>query len=104
MLDEETRSVLVFIECDNTDRIMKPGMYVTVHFFNAKENAILIPTCSVLQMDSGSVVFVQLYANQFIKRKVEIAGTDNGRVIIKSGLLPNDSIITEGGFYLMESK
>ncbi|RPH33688.1 MAG: efflux RND transporter periplasmic adaptor subunit [Bacteroidales bacterium] len=104
MLDEETRSVKVFIECDNSARIMKPGMYVTVHFFNAKESAILIPSRSVLQMESGSFVFVQLDANNFIKRNIEVAGTDNGRVILKSGLMPNEAIISEGGFYLMEAK
>jgi len=104
MLDEETRSVQVFIECDNLDRSMKPGMYVSVQFFSLSENTILVPVRSVLQMENSSFVFVRLKGNKFIRRMVELDGTDHDRVILKSGLKPNDEIISEGGFYLLEVK
>ncbi|MBE0676719.1 MAG: efflux RND transporter periplasmic adaptor subunit [Bacteroidales bacterium] len=103
MLDEETRSVQVYIECDNSSRIMKPGMYVTVHFFDAIDNAILIPSQSVLQMEHGSFVFVQIEDGRYIKRAVEVTGIDNDLVLVNSGLYTGDVIISKGAFYLSEA-
>jgi membrane fusion protein, heavy metal efflux system len=103
MLDEATRSVQVFIECDNNDRSMKPGMYVTAQFSEIAQNSILIPSSSVLQMEESSFVFVRLGKNKYLKRSIETAGTDNERIIIKSGLNAGEEIVTEGGFYLLEA-
>jgi membrane fusion protein, heavy metal efflux system len=103
MLDEETRSVQVFIECDNRERNLKPGMYVTTQFSEAANQAILISTSSVLQMEGSSFVFVQLGGNKYLKRLIETSGTDNERVILKSGLKANEEIVSQGGFYLLEA-
>jgi membrane fusion protein, heavy metal efflux system len=104
ILDEETRSVQVFIECDNKDRNMKPGMYVAAQFFDSSDFSILIPVSSVLQMDDSCFVFMQLSRNKYVRRPVIIAGTDNNLAIIKSGLKAGDSIIVQGGTLLLEAR
>jgi cobalt-zinc-cadmium efflux system membrane fusion protein len=104
MVDEDTRSVQVLIECNNTDRTLKPGMYVTVDFVNAPTQALLIPTSAVLQMNDESFVFVEAAPNKYVKRKIETANTDHDQVVIKSGLKPGDQIVTSGGFYLLDDK
>lgn len=104
ILDDETRSVQVLVECDNHDRIMKPGMYVSVQFSNPAEIAMLIPNRSVMQQENKSFVFVHLKGHQYIRRNIEVKGEDNDRVVIKGGLYPNEEIIGEGGFYLLEAK
>jgi membrane fusion protein, heavy metal efflux system len=103
MLDEETRSVQVFIECDNKARNLKPGMYVTTQFSEAPNEAILISTTSILQMEGSSFVFVQLGGNKYMKRLIETSGTDNDRMILKSGLRTNEEIVSQGGIYLLEA-
>lgn len=103
MLDDETRSVQVFIECNNKERNLKPGMYVTTQFSEAANETILIPANSVLQMEGYSFVFVQLGSNKYLKRKIESQGTDNDKVILKSGLKTNEQIVSQGGFYLLEA-
>jgi len=103
MLDEETRSVQVYIECENRDRAMKPGMYVTVKFFNTVEDAILIPSGAVLQMENGSFVFVEVMENKYVRREIEITGSENGRVMVGSGLKSGDKIVTGGGLLLVEA-
>ncbi len=102
ILDESTRSVQVYILCDNSERIMKPGMFVTATFSESNGNTILIPAGSLFQMEENSYVFVCLGENKFLKRKVQVDGTDSDRVIIKAGLNPSDEIVTEGGSLLME--
>lgn len=104
MLDETTRSVEVFIECVNTGHNLKPGMYATVNFSEKADNSILIPSGAVLQMEESSFVFVKTGEHQYLKRLIRTAGTDNDRIIIKDGLKPDEEIVTEGGFYLLDAK
>lgn len=104
IVDEETRSVQVLIECENKERDLKPGMYVTVRFIDTPEPAILIPSKALLQMDDTQFVFVQVGKDQYEKRKIETEGTSNGKVIVKSGLKGGEVIVSEGGIYLLEAK
>ena len=82
---------------------MKPGMFVTAQFSGTSDDAILIPANCVLQMEDSSFVFISLGNNKFLKRPIQIAGTDNDYVILKSGLKPADEIVTEGGIFLLET-
>jgi cobalt-zinc-cadmium efflux system membrane fusion protein len=104
IVDEETRSVQVLIECDNKERDLKPGMYVTVRFIDTPEPAILINSKAVLQMNDHQFVYVQVGKDQYEKRKIETEGTSNGKVVVKSGLKSGDMVVCEGGIYLLELK
>jgi membrane fusion protein, heavy metal efflux system len=101
IIDEDTRSIQVLIECRNTDRIMKPGMYVTAHFDHIVKDAIVIPSSAIYQMDDAGYVFLDLGKNRFLKRKIEILTQDNDKALIKSGLEPGEEIIINGGLYLL---
>jgi cobalt-zinc-cadmium efflux system membrane fusion protein len=103
LLDEESRSLQVYVECDNRARNLKPGMYVTTQFAESTKNAILISNSSVLQMEGSSFVFVKLPGNKFLKRNIETAGTDNDKAILKSGLKEDEQIVCQGGFYLLDA-
>jgi cobalt-zinc-cadmium efflux system membrane fusion protein len=102
IIDEETRSVQVLIECDNRDNLMKPGMFVTALFNHKIENAIVIPSKSIFQRDDASYVFLHLQKNRYLKRKIEILTGGQDSVLVRSGLVPGDEIIANGGFYLLE--
>jgi len=104
MLDETTRSVEVFIECENPGHNLKPGMYATAQFSEKADNSILIPASAVLQLEESSYVFVKINGNRYLKRLIETSGTDNDRLILKSGLKADEQIVTEGAFYLTEAK
>ncbi len=102
MLDEETRSVQAYIECDNADHFLKPGMYASVKFIEVPKLKIVIPATSVFQVDEKSFVFVKTERDRFAKRKVEITGVKNNQVILHSGLEIGDMIVTVGGYYLLD--
>lgn len=102
IIDEDTRSAQVLIECDNKDRIMRPGMYVTSKFTYNISNTIVIPSKSVLQMDDASYVFVSIGKNKYLKQKIEVLTEEKNSVIVKSGLKQGDEIIVNGGFYLFK--
>jgi membrane fusion protein, heavy metal efflux system len=104
IIDEDTRSVQVLIECDNKDKIMKPGMYVTAKFSHHIDNAIIIPSKAIFQMDDAGFVFVHIGRNRYLKRKIETLTEDKDSAIIKTGLAAGDEIIVNGGFYLLEER
>lgn len=104
IVDEDTRSVQVLIECENHDHTLKPGMYVTVKFIDTPDNAIFVPAKSVLQYNDKSYVLVQNGQDKYVKRYVETGVTDKGRVQILSGLTAGEVVIGEGAFYLLDAK
>jgi cobalt-zinc-cadmium efflux system membrane fusion protein len=104
MVDEATRSVQVLIECVNNDHALKPGMYVTVKFIDTPENTLFVPAKAVLQFNDKSFVLVQIAKGKYTRRYVETGISSKGKIAILSGLKPNETIISEGAFYLLEAK
>lgn len=104
IVNEETRSIEVLIVCDNKNRDLKPGMYATVHLTDVPSSAILLPSKSVLQENDDEFVFVEVGKNQYQKRKIITQGTSNGKTVVKSGLKAGETIVSNGGIYLLEAK
>ena len=102
LLDEDTRSVQVFIECDNQDHVLKPGMYVSVDFIDDLDQVILVPSTSIFQDKDGSYVFVVESGNRFIRREVDATGVNDHMMIVNSGITPGERIVVNGGFFLLE--
>lgn len=104
VVDEETRSVQVLIECQNPDYALKPGMYVTARFLDVPEQVIFVPAKAVLQMNDAQFVFVQVGDRQYQRRRVTTEGAPDGRIVIRSGIRPGEKIVVEGGIYLLEAR
>jgi cobalt-zinc-cadmium efflux system membrane fusion protein len=103
-LDEATRSIQVIIECDNPKFKLKPGMYVSVKFCGKKRNTISAPAKSVFIEGDKSFVFVKVGEGKYQKRYVKTGSNFNDRILIEDGLKPNEIIVGEGAYYLIEAK
>lgn len=104
ILDEETRSTEVLIECDNSSRVMKPGMYGTVRFSGKSAETIRIPASAILQDETNCYVALSLDIpgkNYFVKRKITTGNTDGDKTIVLNGLTQGDKIVSSGAFYLL---
>lgn len=99
-VDESTRSIRVISECRNDNELLKLGMYTTIHFRSAPQQAMQIPETSLLQGIDGNFVYVQTAPLTFVKRHVEVENTSDGKAIICKGLQRGEKIISEGGYYL----
>ncbi|TZF99920.1 efflux RND transporter periplasmic adaptor subunit (plasmid) [Chryseobacterium panacisoli] len=104
IVDEDTRSIKVLIECNNPDRQLKPGMYATVNFSTTPEKTVMIPVTALMQQDNTQYVWVKTGKSQYIKRSVTTGKTDQKTVRIISGLKPGETIMTEGGIYMLDAK
>lgn len=104
MLDEETRSVEVLIECDNRERLMKPAMYGTVRLSDREAEMIRIPTSALLQEEENTYVLVALGGNEYRRQAVRTGVSDGGKTVILSGLDAGDRIVSVGAFYLLDAR
>ncbi|PTT40940.1 efflux RND transporter periplasmic adaptor subunit [Chryseobacterium sp. HMWF028] len=104
IVDEDTRSIKVLIECDNPDKKLKPGMYATVNFSTTPEKTVMIPVTALMQQDNSQYVWVKTGKSQYAKRSVTAGETDQKTVRITSGLQPGETIMTEGGIYMLDAK
>ncbi|GEM65280.1 cation efflux system protein [Sphingobacterium faecium NBRC 15299] len=104
ILNEDTRSVQVLVACQNSDKLLKPGLYVSVNFIEKASDVIFIPEKSLLQYNDQSYVLVQIGQDQYLKRPVKTGITDQGKVQVISGLKVGECIISEGAFYLLNAK
>lgn len=95
ILDEETRTTRVRIAFNNPDRKLKPGMFANVRFRTPLESAILLPAEAVLQRRDFNYVYVQTAPYTFSMRTVRTGESQNGKVIILSGLQEGEYVLVQ---------
>ncbi|GHT64136.1 cation efflux system protein [Bacteroidia bacterium] len=104
MLDEETRSVEIIIECENRDHRMKPFMYGVVNFVNAPVQVVIIPNSAVLQDEESPYIIVSEKENRFRKSFITIASAGEAQTAVFSGISHGDRIVSEGAFYFIDAR
>lgn len=101
MLDEETRSLEVIVECDNADRGLKLGMFCEVHFLSSPAKAIVLPSTAIMQERENDYVLIEAAKNNYVRRKVvteSAAAPDSVRIV--SGIDEGENVVIKGGIYL----
>lgn len=104
MLDQETRTMQTFIECDNRSGLMKPNMYANVRMSLKGQKHIIIPKAAALQGAKGRYVLRMVADNTFVKTPIEAQSVDNDNLLVSAGLTAGDVIMTEGAFYFIDCK
>lgn len=102
VLDEKTRTLPVVIECDNAQRQLKPGMFVTAVFARHATEVIAVPSSAVFQGENAKFVYVQDAPHHFQKVPVQVESLEKGHLQVLSGLSAGETIIADGGIYLSE--
>jgi len=100
IMNEQTRSVEVYIECENPGKILKCGMFVTARFYHKLNNAIIIPASSVLQDYDKCFLYVQTGPDMFVKRQITVTSMPEKQMLVHSGLEAGNIVVAEGGIYL----
>ena len=101
-VDPQTRTTRVRLSFPNPGDDLKPNMYVNVHLQAQKvENALVVPTDTILDSGTKQTVFVALGDGKFEPRQVEIGlQGDDGMTQIVKGLAPGEQVVTDGEFML----
>jgi len=92
------------VTLDNTDTLIKPGMFAEVIITSDKTgNVLAIPSNAVL-IKSGKTVVATIDKKNHVSLKEVSVGIDNGELAeIKSGINEGDTIVIEGQYYLEEN-
>jgi cobalt-zinc-cadmium efflux system membrane fusion protein len=100
MLDEETRSLEVIVECNNADRELKLGMFCEVHFLSSPSKAIILPSTAVMQEQDNDYVLVEISKGNYVRRKVETESVHLDSIRIISGISEGENVVLKGSIYL----
>lgn len=99
-VDKESRAVLARIDVPNPDARLKPEMFATASIDTSVSAEVLsAPQEAVLLINGQPTVFVE-DADAFQARPVETGTKAGGRVVIKSGIVDGDKVVTRGAYAL----
>lgn len=99
LADSLTRTFTVKIRLDNPENQIKPGMIAKVFLHFGEIPVFCVPLTSVLQLSTGSAVFVWDPATSTAVKQTIVTGNLIGdQIEVLSGLSENAQIIVEGQF------
>lgn len=95
-LDATTRTLQLRALADNPDGLLRPGAFANIQLPLQKvENAILIPSQSVVPVQNGKKVFVARNGKAK-ETMIATANRTDTEVLVTSGLKDGDTILTTG--------
>lgn len=100
ILDDETRSLEVIIECSNADRALKLGMFCEVNFLSSPTKAIILPSTAIMQEQDNDYILIEETKGKYIRRKVASESISLDKVLITTGIDEGENVVISGGIYL----
>lgn len=100
ILDEETRSIEVIIECKNPERNLKLGMFCDVCFISSPTKEFILPSTAILKEQDNDYVLIEESKGKYYRRIVESETINSEKVLVKKGISEGDNVVIRGGFYL----
>jgi membrane fusion protein (multidrug efflux system) len=95
-IDPITRSVSVRAQIPNEDLALRPGMLMTVDLALNAQRALVVPERAVIAAQGEQFVFVVGADNRIEQRQVELGRRRDGFVEVRSGVQPNERVVSDG--------
>jgi len=100
-IDPDQHTVAVRCVVTNTDRRLKPGMFVSAILSGAvPQSVITIPSSAVITEGSRRSVFVEESAGKYTKCTIETGNEIDGAVVVRSGLKEGERVVVHGGLLI----
>jgi multidrug efflux system membrane fusion protein len=85
----------------NPDRILWPNQFVKARLhLGLRKGALIVPAVAVQRGPAGAFAYVVGADKTVASRPVEVDSTDTQFAVIRSGLTPGETVVTEGQFQL----
>jgi len=95
-LDPTTRTVKVRASVDNSVRLLKAEMFVTVDLCANRPEGTDVCAKAVFLKGEKHYVFVQQGRGEFLRREITTGPEHEGKIQVLDGLLPGERVVTEG--------
>ncbi len=96
VVDPNTRAVMVRARLPNADRLLRPGMMLTVDIARAPRSNLAVPELAVIGEGDSRFVYVLDEAGRARRAPVRTGVRMGGRIEIVDGLAAGQRVITEG--------
>lgn len=103
VVEEQTRTVKVRVEIDNSAKKLKPGMFATARITTGKEEGsqrLAVPNSAVESHENKKMVFVSLGNYAFQMNEIKTGEEFNGYTEVLEGIKEGEEVVTRGSFYL----
>ena len=95
-VDPETRTLMVRAQIPNPDRLLKPGMLLTVDLVKDRSPSLIIPEEAVIQEKDKKYVLLVTPENTVEKKEIVTGRRSPGKVEVISGLKDGHQVIIQG--------
>jgi RND family efflux transporter MFP subunit len=96
--DEASHYIPVTFEFDNVGDIV-PGAYADVYLLTSLEQDVIsVPVSAITEEQGLYYVYVQVCAEEFMKRGVQLGRRDGERVEVLHGLHGGERVVTQGAY------
>lgn len=101
MLDSSASTMQARIVLDNTNGLLKSGMFATVNVHIDKhKKALAVPKEALVFYDNDYYVMVSKGNSKFEKRMISIEGTNESIAYVTKGLQPNEVVVCKNSLYV----
>ncbi len=95
-VDPVTRSIVVRAEIPNTQRLLKPGLLMSVTLLKNPRQALLVPEETLVSVGKEHFLYVVDAENKVERRNVSTGTRQKGVVEIREGISAGERVITHG--------
>lgn len=94
-IDPTTRAVMVVATIPNPERLLKPGMFLTVEMQRSRREVLMVPEEALSPRQGKQYVFL-VREGRAEEREVQIGSRAPGLVEVSTGIAAGDVVVTEG--------
>ena len=96
VVQEASRAIVVKARAPNTDRVLKPGMFIEARLATvSRSHAIVVPEDAVQPLRVGNVVWA-VVDGKASRRMVQLGARSEGAVEVLSGVKPGELVVVGG--------
>jgi len=99
-LDSATRTIKARCLVDNSEKLLRAEMYVTVDVEADTPAGVYISTKAIFLKDNRPYVFVESESGRFQRRAVKLGWESNGRSAVLEGLSAGERVVIDGSLLL----
>jgi membrane fusion protein (multidrug efflux system) len=94
-VDPVTRAVTAIATIPNPDRMLKPGMFLTIRLERSRRQVLMVPEEALSPRQGRQYVFV-VVDGRAVEREVELGARSPGLAEVREGVAAGDVVVTEG--------
>jgi Cu(I)/Ag(I) efflux system membrane fusion protein len=98
--NQDTRTVPLRLTLDNAEGLLRPGLTAVIRLRSEGEEALLIPTQSLIDLGDEQRVITRTPEGAFVPKTVQVLRSSRDRTAIAAGLEEGEEVVVTGLFLI----